>query len=218
MADPYDTLPKLDLLFHLHGLSKPLRKGPLVLADGGLVVVTSGAIIRCRVFSDGRRQATAVYICGDPVNLRELLGAAEPDAAHFVALEGTTYGRLDAGEAGSLDRYLALEIALTEQLVLSLGQRNATERIAHFFCQLAWKHPSATRPNGLVPLPFTQELLGAIVGLSTVHVNRTIQQLRKRRLTDITPEGVMVHDFRRLAALADFEPAYLHLGELQRRQ
>ena len=66
-----------------------------------------------------------------------------------------------------------------------------------------------TRDDSFVT-PLTQEELGDTMGLSTVHVNRTLQELRSQGL--ITSEGkrVIVHDLDRLMAFADFNPNYLH--------
>lgn len=196
-----------------HDVTHQLRRGPVLLAEGGLIVVKSGAILRCRVLGDGRRQVTALYTAGQPVNLRELLGAVEPNAAHFVALEGTTYGRLSAAELGNLDRYLANELAVSEQLILSLGLRSASERLAYLFCQLAWQHQGGSAPTGVLPFIITQDLVASILGLSTVHVNRVVQQFRQQRLADLTREGIVIHDFRALSRLAEFEPTHLELGE-----
>ena len=185
--------------------------GELAHADGRLIVVGRGAFLRCRMLSDGRRQVTAVYTAGDPVNVREVMGAAEPGAAHFIALDGTEYARSEVGKLSSLDRYLALEVAVTEQMIIGLGQRHAAERVANFFCQLAWKLRDGPEVPTVLPLRFTQELLGSVVGISTVHVNRIVQQFRRERLANLTREGIVLYDYRRLVHLAEFDPIYLDL-------
>ncbi|MBM0206166.1 winged helix-turn-helix domain-containing protein [Micromonospora sp. STR1s_5] len=66
------------------------------------------------------------------------------------------------------------------------------------------------RREGL-PFPITQEELGDATGLSGVHVNRTLQELRGARLIELERRSLVIRDLERLQATALFVPDYLHL-------
>jgi CRP-like cAMP-binding protein len=84
--------------------------------------------------------------------------------------------------------------------------------MAHFFCEMFER----LRAVGLVddqktcPLPFTQTELGDALGLSTVHVNRTLQELRGSGLVAFAKGSLTVKDWGGLAELGDFDSTYLH--------
>jgi hypothetical protein len=84
--------------------------------------------------------------------------------------------------------------------------------MAHLFCEIFVRSRSA----GLVEqdsceMPVTQEMLADALGLTGVHVNRTLQTLRDTGMVDHKGGRLFVHDFERLAGYADFDPSYLHL-------
>lgn len=99
--------------------------------------------------------------------------------------------------------------------LVNLGQRSALAKIANLFCELRHR----ARLIGLVradafALPVTQEQLGEAVGPTSVHVNRTLRELRDLRLVEFRSKQVVVSDIGKLMTLADFDPTYL---QLQRR-
>ena len=109
------------------------------------------------------------------------------------------------------------EGTLREWLV-NLGRREANQRMAHLFCELHLR----LRAVGLAgddgfDLPLTQAELGDTIGVSNVHVNRTIQQLREARLVTWQGRRLTIPDVDRLRAYCDFEPAYLHLSNRRNR-
>lgn len=94
---------------------------------------------------------------------------------------------------------------------MSLAQRTAVERMAHFFCEtlVRCSRPGSNDRLSRCTLHLSQELLATILGLSSVHVNRTLQHLRRLKLADIVHNQLIVDDFDRLAEVAEFDPAYL---------
>jgi CRP-like cAMP-binding protein len=107
------------------------------------------------------------------------------------------------------------EATLREALV-NIGQRRAEERVAHFLCEMFARLAAV----GLVAdnsfdLPITQQDFGNTLGLSTVHVNRTLQKLRNSNLVAIDRKRVTVLDLAALEAVCGFNPNYLHLGPHQ---
>lgn len=102
---------------------------------------------------------------------------------------------------------------MLREWLVNLGQRDAYARLAHLFCEM-WLRMSQI---GLVSghdafsLPLTQEQLGDSLGLTSVHVNRTLQQMRADGLISLTGRQLRICDIERLKAVADFDPNYLHL-------
>jgi CRP-like cAMP-binding protein len=102
------------------------------------------------------------------------------------------------------------EAVLREWLV-TLGQRPANKRVAHLICEMLLRSKAVgLTHDDSFEMPLTQEELGDTMGLSVVHMNRTLQELRRSGL--ITSEGrrVVVNDVQGLMAFADFDPIYLH--------
>jgi CRP-like cAMP-binding protein len=105
-----------------------------------------------------------------------------------------------------------IDASIFREWVVNIGQRPAVARLAHVLCELY------TRMDvlGLVPdedfaLPLTQQDLGDATGISTVHVNRMMMELREAGLVR-TPRGsVVIRDWKGLREIGQFDPAYLHL-------
>ncbi|HEV2818194.1 MAG TPA: Crp/Fnr family transcriptional regulator [Allosphingosinicella sp.] len=103
------------------------------------------------------------------------------------------------------------EAVLREWLV-NIGQRDAYTRLAHLFCEL-WMRMRAVglADEGRFSLPLTQEELGDTMGLTAVHVNRTLQRMRAEKLIMLESRHLTITDAPRLVETAGFEPNYLHL-------
>ena len=97
-------------------------------------------------------------------------------------------------------------------LSVPIGCRSALERVAHLFCELLLR----LRAVGLATddsyeLPVTQLDLGDTTGLSNVHVNRTLQELRRQGLIELKGRRLRILNLPRLKAIAEFKSNYLHL-------
>jgi CRP-like cAMP-binding protein len=102
--------------------------------------------------------------------------------------------------------------AITREWLVSMGQRTADAQMAHLFCELYVRLGVVGLVDGdSYDLPFTQEELGDVLGLSVVHVNRVLQRLRGEGLVEWRRGRMRIPDFPRLAEFADFSPNYLHL-------
>lgn len=157
--------------------------------------LVAGWAARQRVLPDGRRQIFSLLLPGDSLGLMgrsatpapwsvTALTALETVDAELVldaALEGRAPGLAQAFAAGANEA----ERLLLDHMV-RLGQQTAYERMAHFLLELQRR----LQVTGLgdaqrFPLPLTQEILADALGLSIVHVNRTLQQLRRERLIEL---------------------------------
>jgi CRP-like cAMP-binding protein len=115
--------------------------------------------------------------------------------------------------AGGLWRGALIRAAIQREWLVSLGRRPALARMAHFLCEFLMRLQQVGLSNGYAfRCPFTQAELGDVLGLSTVHVNRTIQQLRHRSVISWEGETVTVNDAEQLAGLAEFDSNYLQIN------
>ena len=88
----------------------------------------------------------------------------------------------------------------------------AHEQMAHFFCEIMLRaRATGTAEGDSCALPMTQEDLADALGVTPVHVNRTLQVLRAGKLLEFRSGRLTVPDWHRLAEIADFDPMYLHM-------
>jgi len=189
--------------------------------DGHVAVLMEGMAGRYKMLRTGGRQIVAVCLPGDFLTLRGYLPARMDHS--IIALSSCAIGTAGKGE---LDRIFAdnpalmrlfwrssmAEAAISREWLVSVGRRNALERTAHLLCELQYRLAAAGLCRGnWFQLPLTQTDIGDIVGLSAVHTNRTIQELRSRGLVAWTHGTVHLRDLAALRELAGFDPGYLDL-------
>lgn len=178
-------------------------------------LIVSGWACRPRILPDGRRQMLGLLLPGDLMGDR---GNRRPLALNpVVALTPVRtigVGRLvhamrDRPQdypgivhaLSAMDR--AEETALLDHVV-RLGCQNALQRMAHLLLELHQRLSAiGFVHNGSFPMPLTQDTLGELLGLSLVHINRIVGQLRREKLVTIRGGVATVGDFCRLALLAD---------------
>ena len=201
--------------------------GESVFAEGStspyLHIVLDGWAARYRTLSDGRRQFPALHLSGDVCDLDRL----QMDRLDFgaIALTSCRVARLPLGRLMALfdERPViretfwwltCVENAIATEWAVSLGRRSALERVAHLLCELKVR-VEAAQPLGSdeYSLPMTQENIGDVVGLSVVHVNRTLQALRQRGLISLRERRLTILDYDALRHLCDFRQGYLHLED-----
>lgn len=198
--------------------------GEVVLGEGrapdGVCMLLEGWACRCKDFRDGRRQIAALLIPGDLIHYGDATHPRAGDHAvraltrariAWIAPEAVTAALRDyPGLAQALRMAAAIEPATVRAWVVNLGQRPAPERTAHLFCELAQRLNVADRPSPAVfALPLTQQALAWALGLTPVHVNRVLQQLRGEGLIDFHDGVLTISDSPRLRTLADSDGAYL---------
>jgi len=190
--------------------------------------ILSGWACRQRLLPDGRRQIFSLLIPGDAVGF-----CAEPSpitSASTVALTkvvvATAETLLGGGSAagaypnGGQDLpgfadHMRLSAYLEDGLLLDhivrLGRQTAFERTAHLLLELNWRTALIGRADERgFNMPLTQEVLADFLGLSIVHVNRTLQQLRRERLIEMSGPQVVLLDAAQLTAIADYQPPALN--------
>ena len=139
-----------------------------------------------------------------------MLTAGEVALIPARAVQDIAYLYPAVGRAILLDTLVDGSIA--REWIANIGRRDARSRIAHLLCELSVRLQETGRGQSRnFRLPMTQEQLGDATGLTSVHVNRTIQSLRRDSLISTDKRSVTIEDWEGLAATGDFTTAYLHL-------
>lgn len=185
-------------------------------------VLISGWACRYKMLEDGRRQIMAILLPGDICDYGSFLLCR---LDHSIgALSALSCGRITRQQFEKLSRdrpHICRALLLDTLAVLSiqrewavnLGQRNAYERMAHLFCELFVRLRAVGLTKGCnCDCPLTQADLGDALGISSVHVNRTIQELRGHDLVAMSSRTLTIPDLRALQVAALFSSDYLHLG------
>jgi CRP-like cAMP-binding protein len=184
-------------------------------------LLLEGFLCRYKIVGDGQRQIFSFHIPGDMPDLQSLylnvmdhsVGALTPSRLAFIphaamaALMRERPNLMVAFWRGAL-----IDAAVFREWLAGVDRRSARQRIAHLICEMYVLLDAVDlAPNGRIELPITQAELGDALGLSTVHVNRVLQDLRRDGL--IVSEGrfTSVPEWERLAHAGDFDPGYLHL-------
>ena len=215
----------------LQAAPRQVRRNREIISAGrryeGVFVLVDGSAIRYRVLHDGRRQVLNLVLPGDVIGfpacffeaalytvtaLSDALVAAVP----FVRLFGLLQHRPRL--AAMLFCVFSCEAAMYAEHLIDVGRRSALERVAHFLLELLTRLQAiGLADERSYRMPLTQELIGDALGLSVPHVNRTLRKLREDNLVGVDGQNVVIKDVEALAALADFETAYLsrfRIGEL----
>jgi CRP-like cAMP-binding protein len=184
-------------------------------------LIGHGLAARFDAMKDGRRQLTAIYIPGDMCDLHSVVA---PIAGWgLMALSPTSIFLVPHAELKHLARrYPAIAMAfwrdttvdgsILSKWVGNLGRRDAKARTAHLICEMGVRMEAARlgKPD-CFPLDMTQTQLAEVLGLTAVHTNRTLQDLRRDALISTEARTMTVADWQRLCDLAEFDPVYLLL-------
>jgi CRP-like cAMP-binding protein len=185
------------------------------------LMLLDGWMARSKDLQSGERQVTELHIAGDFADLHGFtLKCLDHDV---VTLTECTVAVVPHDRLKELtERYPHLgrvywlttniDAAIHREWALSLGQRSAISRMASLFCELHARLDLVGRTHGdSYELPLTQRELAECLGLTVVHANRTLQELRRRGLVEFENRQLRVLDRRGLEGVAEFDPAYLYL-------
>jgi CRP-like cAMP-binding protein len=105
-----------------------------------------------------------------------------------------------------------VSVAIQREWLLNIGQRSAHERIGHLLLEMYLRLQTVgLTANGRCDFPLTQTDLAEATGLTPVHVNRMLQELRSEGLIELERKQLRILDVERLMNVAMFNPDYLHL-------
>jgi CRP-like cAMP-binding protein len=223
IADVPDT--ELNALGELQVITRAFTRGDDVIRlhdkPNNCGIVLSGFACRYKLVADGKRQIMAFHIAGDIPDLQSVhldtmdhsIGALTATKMAFIRIEDMR--RLIYSNptiCHLLWRDTLVDAAIAREWLMGVGRLPAESRLAHLLCELLCKHRAAGLARETTfPLPVTQQDLGDALGLTPIHINRVLQELRGRGLIELSRATAVIRDWDELERLASFDPTYLHL-------
>jgi len=183
-------------------------------------LLVHGLLCRYKIVADGKRQIMSFHIPGDLPDLPSLvIPIMDHSLCSLVASELALIPRAALLDLLAEQPQLAhlfwrdtlVDAAIFREWMVGIGRRSAFTRIAHLFCEMiARMRAVGLSSEHTVELPLTQTDIADALGLSTVHVNRTLQELRGAGLIKYSRGMLVAIDWPGLRSAGDFEQNYLH--------
>lgn len=185
-------------------------------------MIMEGFAARYKLTAEGKRQIMSFHIPGDIPDLQSLhlevmdhalgtLVLCKVGFIHHHDVRELTRRCPRIGDAFWRDTLI--DAAVFREWMMGIGRRSAYTRIAHVLCELLVRLRAVGLANGHdIELPVTQAELGDALGLSTVHVNRVLQELRGDGLIILRGRFLSVQDWPALKQAGEFDATYLHLA------
>jgi len=213
---------------------KAIERLPVIVRDAGprssivregerpvqCCLLVEGFACRSKTTDAGKRQILSIHIAGEIPDLQSLhlevmdhdLTTLSRSTVGFIshdALRVLTRERPIVAEA--LWRETLIDAAMFREWIVNVGRRSAVVRLAHLLSEIATR----LRRKGLAAedrfeLPMTQLDIADALGLTPVHINRVVQELRRAGLLELRKHSVFLPDLPRLRELGDFDDLYLH--------
>ncbi len=184
-------------------------------------IILEGMLSTSKTLRDGEVQITAFHIPGDMPDLLSLhlevldrdIGALTNCTLAFMGHEHLrSFCERNPRLAAALWRSTLVDGAIYCEWVVNVAQRPAISRLAHLLCEMmARMEAVGLAQDASCDLRLTQLHLSEATGLSVVHVNRTLQDLRSQGLISFGKGRLTIHDWNALARVGEFRADYLHL-------
>jgi CRP-like cAMP-binding protein len=183
-------------------------------------LVADGFCVRSKTISDGKRQILSLHIPGEIPDLMSLflhvmdhdLSTLTPCTLGFIsheALRKLHQRRPNVAEIFWRDTLI--DASTLREWIVNVGQRAAPARLAHVMAELRARLKVIGRVDGnSFELPLTQEQIADALGITAVHANRVIRQLREDGIADLHRGRANVLNETKFQELSDFDGRYLH--------
>lgn len=216
---------EVEMLQALRLRSVEFSKGDDIVSEGSRpessCLLHQGLAARAVSRANDSRQLTALHIGGDFVDLHGLTlrvmdhGVVALTACTVVFVRHEEL-RLLTERAPHLTRLLWLlttvDAAIQRRMTALIGRHTPLERLGHMLCEMYVRlNAVGLATDHRFEFPLTQAVLADLLGLSVVHTNRIVQDLRATGLVDWDQHNALIRDFPRLAKVSDFDPTYLSL-------
>jgi len=224
----YDSLSAAEelLLGKILGPVREVAAKQDLIAEGSRptssTLMLEGFSARCKTSQNGKRAITAIHIAGDFVDLHSFLIKKMDHSIQTLTPCVIAKVRHDdllgmSEKHPHLARLFWLstltDAAIHRQQLAEMGAAPAIRHFAHFICEMYLRLAAVHRANDMrCVLPVTQEELADTLGLSAVHVNRTLQEIRALNFLTWEGKNIEITDWRGLQAFAEFDPTYLSYG------
>ena len=196
-----------------------------IIAEGSRphasTLLVDGFAVRYKLLPEGARQITAVHVPGDFVDLHSfVLHQMDHGISTLTRCRIATVAHSTLTEISRRHPHLSrlfwlvtlVDGAVHREWLVAMGRRPAAPQMAHFICELYLRLEAVgLAHNHQFLFPATQADIADMTGLSAVHVNRTLQELRAKELIKWQGHTVTIPDWDALADFAEFDPTYLHL-------
>lgn len=211
----------------VNAIGQPRDVGPNqdIIHEGDLptesTLVLEGFTLRQQVLTVGTRQITAIHVPGDFVDLHSfLIKKMDHSVTTLTAckIAGVPHAKLR--EITELYPHLArllwlltlVDAAIHRRWLTAMGRQSALSHIAHMLCEMYVRQTEILPGTGAeFRMPLSQAKLADALGLSVVHTNRIIKELREGDFVDWVGDRVTIKDWEGLTQLAEFDPTYLSL-------
>jgi CRP-like cAMP-binding protein len=184
-------------------------------------LVLEGWLCGYKLLSSGRRTTLSLHVPCDLLTMDSLhTGMAEYGVASITPAEVAFISHANLlglmaqvpAVAWALWRETVFEAAITREWLVNLASRPAVSRIAHLFCEVYLKLEAIGLASGhRCEFPLTQGELAEAVGMSVIHVNRSLRLLREEGIVAFQSHQLVIEDWAALVRVADFTPTYMHL-------
>ncbi|MDP1027240.1 Crp/Fnr family transcriptional regulator [Sphingomonas sp. KR1UV-12] len=212
-------------IYALPHMIRATPAGTYLLREGDpptiCAVLVTGYALRHKITRHGVRQIVSLQIPGEALDFQHLslhtadhniqtltqadLALVPMQAVHDLAARHPAI-------ADAILRHVQIEASIAREWMVNIGRRTARERLAHLLCEFACRLDAQGLVNGEgYELPMTQEQIGDALGLTSVHVNRSIRALEEEGLITRARRVISFPDIQRLRSVADFNDLYLHL-------
>ncbi len=225
------TNDEVTILDQLHSRRKSFSVGRDIIHEGQVersaYILAAGWVCSYKLLPGGTRQIVDFQIPGDFLGLRSILfRTADHNIEPVTQVEASEVHGKDLLNAFNAAPRLAMAVlwaasreeAMVVEHLVDIGRRDAKQRMAHFLLELAARlRLVGLASNSGYECPLTQYMLADALGLSAVHVNRVLRELREDGLVTFQHGRVTFDDFAGMVAFAEFDQRYLdHDGPLLR--
>lgn len=184
-------------------------------------LVLEGWVYRYKILDEGKRQILSFHVPGDLPDLQSLhlhimdhsVATLTPCTLAFIPHEHVRDLILRfPGVGRAMWRDTLIDAAIFREWLTGVGRRSSHGRIAHLFCEMYLKQDAVgLASQHRCEWPIKQVDLADALGLSNVHVNRVLQDLRGQRLITLQGGALIIEDWDELMRIAEFDATYLHL-------
>jgi CRP-like cAMP-binding protein len=185
-----------------------------------VTLLLQGFLCCYKIVADGKRQIVSFHIPGDMPDLPALLvPVMDHNLCSLVPSQLALIPRAAMLSLFAEQPQLAylfwrdtlIDAAVFREWMVGLGRRSAFKRIAHLFCEMIVRMQAVgLSSHHSIELPLTQTDIADALGLSTVHVNRTLQEIRRAGLIKFDRGKLVAIDWAGLCEAGEFEQTYLH--------
>ncbi|WP_375380519.1 Crp/Fnr family transcriptional regulator [uncultured Sphingomonas sp.] len=212
-----------EALEHASSMGRAVRCGSDLVNEeevpDRVFIILEGWGCRYHTSRDGRRQISGFLVPGDTANI-DVLGLAKGGYGiraltemRVLVIPRDRALALAAAHTGIASTFLFIALsdaAMHRQWTFCIGRLSARQRLAHVLCELSARLGREESNQSQFQLPVTQEVFADALGLTSVHVNRTMRQLHKDGLISKSNRAVRIPDVRSLRNVGEFDPSYLN--------